>query len=716
MSGKNSNAPLVIGGLALLVAIIGAVTYFLFSEAPSDEDGPAPKGLPIVESALQPKPNIPKPIIETNPVKIETSKFDAGRDPDGASTAIEGDVTGLRVQGKITSPTGMPLENAEVILIRDVSAIRTRPQDGEVLARVKTSKNGNYIIENLAAGDLYVIQASHSDFTSERRHPIDPSLPASLQQDIQLQLGIEIAGKVTDSNGQSIEGAEIRVVDMTIQTLDPVQPPERTAKTGADGTYAIRHLVAGMKSVRAHKDGFSTDGRNALDVRAGQPLNEINFSLNQGFVIAGRVIDSNTNRPIPGAVITGRPVSFLGKSAMPQGADAPIAEPQEIIERDPSEGVKRVENDEVARKRWLAAQESVRHQSIAQKTFLLETASTDEQGTFLLIGLMEARYMLQIRAPGYQPNNAFPADAGSEGHTIALTPSPRITGRLIDDETGEPVKAFRLAATPNRDAPFIPAQSWQRFKSENGEFDYTDVRPGLQYLVAEADGYATGKSDGMQVIGDQSLSGIVVRIARGATLKGMVRDSAGAPVAGVRVDLVPGTGSASGGVPENPFTRILETQMRSNTRKRGVTNKNGEWTMPNVLAGTYKVKTDHAEYSEAETTDFTCESRGEFKVPDLQVKIGAIISGVVKKKVGEEFDARATVMISGADPTAHFFSRSVPTTADGRFELRGLKAGSYKVMVTQREGVFDLLAVLQKGQDPQSVITIQDGQKIELTL
>jgi hypothetical protein len=55
-----------------------------------------------------------------------------------------------------------------------------------------------------------------------------------------------------------------------------------------------------------------------------------------------------------------------------------------------------------------------------------------------------------------------------------------------------------------------------------------------------------------------------------------------------------------------------------------------------------------------------------------------------------------------------------PTDPQGRVEVRGIKPGNYRVLVTQRNGEFDLLAILQSRQNPSSLVTVSEGQVLEL--
>jgi hypothetical protein len=95
---------------------------------------------------------------------------------------------------------------------------------------------------------------------------------------------------------------------------------------------------------------------------------------------------------------------------------------------------------------------------------------------------------------------------------------------------------------------------------------------------------------------------------------------------------------------------------------------------------------------------------------------GATIRGFVKTKAGEP-DARASVMLQSADATRMpSFSRQAQTGPDGKFEFKGVKPGSYRVMVTQREGEFRLEIILAPQQQSAPTVTVGDGDVSELVL
>ncbi len=684
--------------ILLVLAVLGGGAWMLLG----DEGEQLPTQGP--ERALIPEDAATKPTLPTGPA-IAPVPFDPKADRDASTAVLDGDSTGIYASGLVTDPAGHGIANALVELVQDLSALKSRFQEGETLIKLRTGRDGEFRFENLISGDIYVIRASHADWTTARKHPIDAADATTLQPVLVLERGFSISGRVTGSSGEPLEGAIVEVHDLGVQTYEPVVPPERQGTSGADGRYVVAHSSAGLKKMIVRCKGRAIDGRNAIDLRAD--VGDVDFVLDTGLSIKGVVLDALTRRPVPGAIITARPLNFLVTTAPQSGGESGRGEDDDNnTEMKARESARRVAaglrpTEAIAE---LNPGRQIQPHQIQQKAFLLGDARSDEQGNFVLEGLLSARYLLVVRCRGFQPNNGFAADAGADAVEVSLQPSASICGRVVDGVTGEPVQRFSVALGAGPDPAFITAQMRQRFNNANGEFTYLDARPGTVVLIAESDGFAGGRSDPMNITSDQRIDGVILRLEKGATVRGTVSGSDGKPVAGARVTL----GNATSAMPDNPFTRVLSEQLRSASRKRAVSTADGTWQIQGVLAGSYKVSAEHNDYSAAESSEISSDGKSEVVVPVLTMSRGGTIKGIVKRKDGAP-DPQATVMISSSEPGV-MWSRSVTTSSDGSYEVRGLKAGGYRLVATQRQGEVDLLAILKRAQDPGAAVYVVDGQ------
>jgi len=679
---------------AVLLAVVVGLGLMLggFFE-PSGE--PEPADIRVNET---PRPRVEKstPGSETPSVDggIETSRFSAARDQASVRQRLDGESTGIVAEGVVLDPNGAPLADAQVALIHDVSQVKTRPQDGELLLELTTTEDGRFAFENLEMLEAYIIRASHQEYTTVRVHPIEPRVPSSLSQRIQLEVGVSLKGNVVDSSRSPVAGAEVSVYDLNVSSLDPRAQPERHSLSNPDGTYTVSNLKPGLKRILVRKAGYSTEGRNGYNLADGETSGDVNFILGEGTMISGVVLDRRSGQPVPGALVNARVVTLIGA----QNTPPPDADTKPDGPPDRTQG-------EFNNRRPLNSRVG------SSRAFHVETQATDEEGRFRLNGLLRGRYILSANAKGYETNNGKPVKSGDENVEVKLLPSPRINGTVVDDLTGEPVTLFSVASSNTPNPAFIPRRSRQRFEDPGGRFTYVDLRPGTHYLVANADGYAGGRSEPVTITAEEERRGIVIRLVKGCRLSGLVTDGKGEPISGARISLdQPATAGAD---PAGElFRQMIARQMRKTGMRSSKTGEDGRWTMENVLGGTYILKVEHPEFTNAESSPIQCPDSGELQAPAVTLTQGGGIAGVVRKEDGTP-DTKATVMISSDDPR-NPYNTSLQTGPDGRFRVKGLKPGSYRVIVAQRNGEFDLLKILQSRNDPGTLVTVEDGATVEL--
>ena len=692
MSGKSLA---LIAGAVVLMGLVAA--GFLFFGDDGDSGLPAPTPTPALGGPAVPEGDE----AENDTGRIVTKEFSEAVEIGDEEVSISADGTGIQVWGMVEDPSGSPLAGALVDLVRDVGVIRNRAQEEDhPVGTVRTKASGTFRFTNLQPDEVYVLRVYHDDYTTKRVFPIDPQTPSTTQNVVvRLEKGLSLAGRVLDTSGQPIPGVRVSVYELSIQAMDPEGQLERWALTDADGNYEVKNLIAGTKKVIARKDGYAANGRPALTLRSEKDGRGVNLVLNSGFRITGVVLDRDSRTPVAGAMVTARPIRYLAAKSGTGGQTPPVG----------GEGIRRAavrdEGESAANRR-----RNFGPGSILQKAYLLENVRTDEEGRFELTSLIGASYMLMVRCKGYQPNNTTHADAGAENIEVLLAPSASISGQVIDDETGQPIKSFSVAVTASPSLTSIPVKQRQRFHSEDGSFRYVDVTPGTMHVFVEAEGYAGGRMGPIPVMAGQSVTDVVVRVYRGATLKGRVVDAAGKPVKGALVEVSNTTGVSA---QAQAFLRFLTQQMRQSS-KRGFTDAEGRWEIPHVLEGTYSVKVTHPAFSGTEVSGVTCQNSGEVEVEEISLSPGATIKGIVRTKAGEP-DAQASVMISSADPQ-QMFSRTCPTNHRGEFECGGLKPGTYRVMVHQREGELQILNIFMSQQNPQNLVTVAAGEVVTLEL
>ena len=213
----------------------------------------------------------------------------------------------------------------------------------------------------------------------------------------------------------------------------------------------------------------------------------------------------------------------------------------------------------------------------------------------------------------------------------------------------------------------------------DGSFDVKAPSDGTWTLAATADGYLDGTVDSI-VIGDGQTrvwSGLDVRLKPAPSVSGTVTDTDGAPITGVRVDVVDSKGSAS----------VL-------------TGSDGTWSAfvaPGGMTVSYPVMPDGYEAVTDTSRSFDLEA-GDSAVFDLKVRLkdgsvtvaatdpGGPIQGVGVTVDGLDAstDEKGTARIDGLRPGWHKVSYTVPDglRADGPDETYVPAGGTVRLAVS----------------------------------
>ncbi|MBN1422193.1 MAG: carboxypeptidase regulatory-like domain-containing protein [Planctomycetes bacterium] len=323
---------------------------------------------------------------------------------------------GSIIEGTVSDPAGAPVVGARIHAAPSVPPGADRelrmisgllPTSGG--KTVYSGADGRYRIEGLWEGG-YDIQADARGFATKKieavqigrgTHPLDISLDA----------GKRIEGRVVDSAGAPVAGAEVTAFLEVDGPGDPNRGPEMalrqmrrmglggtsSCRTDAEGRFAIADLGEGVFTVMARAKGYGIAERGP--VRPGDAA--IELVLVRYGAIRGIVTDATTGMPVPSFQIQvfpeqraedGEPFNF---SMIPRRFD-------------------------------------------------------DPEGRFLLDDIRPGGYALGVTATGYAPFNGSVRVRSGEDASVrpSLEPGLRVEGIVLDATTGTPIEGVQLQPIP----------------------------------------------------------------------------------------------------------------------------------------------------------------------------------------------------------------------------------------------------------------------------
>lgn len=605
---------------------------------------------------------------------------------------------GTRIIGRAVSEIGASL--AGVRVTAGVESERSgfsfsRLREGmlvEVFNAVVTGADGRFSLTGLPVGDVWVAatrddrRAALAEAVTERGVPTDVG-------ELVLEPGESIVGTVVTLEGEPVEGATIRVSNVTPRRLGRGSAGERRAMThefglrattDADGVFALPGLTPGTYTVHAEADGYargetanvSTGSRDTRVVLS--PFGAVLVTLRSrgdGEPVDGAELEVDSS---PFAAWTGPTVDDQSGPRVVVGADAIARETGEALD--------------------------------------------DARGRYLVTGVGADGVDLSIRAPGFAlveaetPGAAAGAVAELE---VELVPEIVVRGRVVDLD-GEPVddatvtlergdevvtettrdgrEMRRIARSSRRrfggggeiDAELITART-----DSAGTFELRGATAGPWELSADADGYARCDVETLELVEGESVDGVELALEQGGVVFGSVTDADGEPVAGARV-LVSRVAERSADEDVAAAVRSMFATAGDGDRRTVTTDATGGYRTADLPPGEYDVQLakgpggmdfggamvfvgDSSSSSPSGVTARTQVAAGAEVRVDLVRPRSAVVEGSVLASGEPVEGVRVTLMPASDDDDPD------PTGA-----LRGLRRmmGGARTATTDRFGLF----------------------------
>jgi len=560
----------------------------------------------------------------------------------GLSIVVQGTIPLGSTSGRvIDNLTGQAVSGARIEVSDYQTGLghRAATTDGDGYYTVSGLPTSQYRVQVRAEG--YATEWYQDTYNINEATPVSVTAPGNTPDiNFSLELGGTISGHIYEADGVTpISNVRLNAWDATSNIW------MAGTRTSTDGSYILEGLPTGSYFVRAepsqsglkhmdeYYDGvYNREDATPVSVTAPGDTPNIDFSLELGGTISGRVIDSTTLEPVSGT--------------------------------------------------WISVYDY-------QTGHHYGWATTDADGYYTISGLPTGEYRVQVRADGYidgwyqDTTNyglATPVPVTAPGDTpnidFSLEVGGSISGQVIDSTTGQPISdAWVYASDYHTGLGYGGAST-----NDQGYYTINDLPVGEYRVQAEASGHARewyqdtydpSEATIVSVAAQSDTPGIDFALELGGSISGQATDGAtGLPISGAYVNVSDyGTGY------------LLRSQR---------TRAAGTYTVDGLPTGVDRVEIFdtpgyiHEYYQNAYNRDqatpvSVTAPGGDTPNIDFSLELGGTISGHVYEADG--VTPISNVVVLAWDATSNVWMAGNRTGTDGSYILKGLPTGSYLVQV-----------------------------------
>jgi protocatechuate 3,4-dioxygenase beta subunit len=387
------------------------------------------------------------------------------------------------------------------------------------------------------------------------------------------------------------------------------------ATSGDDGTFTIAHMPAKWATILVRKDTL-------IAQRSWSKEGVSTIRLSKGGILSGRVSDAKTKVPVAGAVVE------IGRRRF--GSDAGTS---------------------------------------------LEV-QTDAKGIYSAV-VPTGTYTIFTTHPGYEisPSDAAATAPQTTTKDLSLSPLGRVSG-VVFDESKRPVAA---AVIGSHDTDSTMMRGPMRLLPSEGTVSGPDgrfsmrVQPDMElYVDASKRGLPKAKSDPFRLAAGERKSGLVLTIANGVPVTGVVTDAQEKPLSGVAVTAAEAQSGRGGMMMMRSF--IGGPEQRDDDAV--LTASDGTYTI-RVKEGTYDFSFRRDGFAPRTVRGQSVTLTAPTTV-DASLDPAVEIAGRVTREGTALENVRVFALGGGIDASA-------VTAADGSFTLSGLAPGQVRLMARKED-------------------------------
>ncbi|HEY5936879.1 MAG TPA: carboxypeptidase regulatory-like domain-containing protein, partial [Kofleriaceae bacterium] len=533
-----------------------------------------------------------------------------------------------------------------------------------------------------------------------------------------------LAGLVLDATtNQPVEGAQVSV--------GLSESGGEVTRTDARGAFRVARLTPGrIVAVARTERGFGRTEGSVL-VGIGEHVEGVVVKLFPAHRIAGRVVIAGTKQPCPDARVTLQPETGDWEVMRPRDDGLLVAEgvlpdtytpqvrcrgyrareryePIVIADRDPVELVWEVEPGSSIRGRVLTkagiAVEGANLWISASGGTARQTWGGDQSGpdgAYELSGLAAGAYEIDVQtAIGVPSSDGYRvevADGATVTRDLQLDEGGTMTGVVVDAQ-GKPLAGITVWARPVGGGRGGMRWGGEQKSDGSGAFTFDSLRAGDYRVTAQR-----GASDRLRRPGttDDDKQGekvtvlanrvVTARLAVEAatgSITGTVTDPAGKPVADAFINAARESDAAG--------ARSSLRDVRWSWDERPViTGTDGTFALTELAPGNYTIRAYRKGGGEA-----IAEHVAIGQVAKLQIKHTGSIAGLATRAGGVPDQIEVTLN----EPATGYWRSETFYKTSGRFTLRDVPKGNYKLTVAGRSGQSQTDVALAEGEARTGVV------------